>query len=249
MEPSLAVPDQLRPVLDELRKLEPLFHLANDGMAAHELASLMEPHFWEVGASGRRYSREFVLGVLAQRQQHPDDEAWETRDFHCAEIAPHNYLLTYTLVQPGRITRRATLWRRHPGGWKAVYHQGTVAEGPPDPTASRSDPPAAERLRKPLPAGYRQGIVSAITIFIGFSLAFLRFWAFEAPGAWNLLAILETLVLAIPIGLEIYALFRSLRVSDDDEHEYMITVRWFVASVITMLVSIVFAAVVLSGAK
>ena len=35
---------------------------------------------------------------------------------------------------------------------------------------------------------------------------------------------------------------------DDDEDEYAKTMRWFVASVITMFVAIVFAAVVLSGA-
>ena len=102
--------------------------------------------------------------------------------------------------------------------------------------------------RRPLPNGYRQGIVSAITIFIGFSLAFLRFWAFEAPGEWTPRSILAAMILGIPIALEIYALFRSLRVADDDEDEYAKTMRWFVASVITMFVAIVFAAVVLSGA-
>jgi len=114
---------------------------------------------------------------------------------------------------------------------------------------SDSAPPATPTPRepKPLPAGYRQGIVSAITIFIGFSLAFLRFWAFEAPGNWTTRSIVATVVLAIPIVLEIYALFRSLRVADDDEHEYAITVRWFVASVIGMLLSVIVAAVVSSG--
>jgi hypothetical protein len=44
------------------------------------------------------------------------------------EVAPGNYLLTYTLRQPGRVTRRATLWRRTGGGWQAIYHQGTVVQ-------------------------------------------------------------------------------------------------------------------------
>jgi hypothetical protein len=36
------------------------------------------------------------------------------------------YLLTYTLVQPIRLTRRSTLWHQIHGQWKAIYHQGTL---------------------------------------------------------------------------------------------------------------------------
>jgi len=109
-----------------------------------------------------------------------------------------------------------------------------------------NEPPESER--RPLPAGYRQGIVSAITIFIGFSLTFLRFWFFEAPGDWTPRSIVAAIAIVIPILLEIYALFRSLRVADDDEAEYTKTIRWFVASVIAMLCGVMFSAVVLSVA-
>ena len=37
-----------------------------------------------------------------------------------------------------------------------------------------------------LPSGYRQGLINALAIFIGFALVFLRYWAFEAPGEWTL---------------------------------------------------------------
>ena len=33
-----------------------------------------------------------------------------------------------------------------------------------------------------LPVGYRQGVISAITVVLGFSLLFLRFWGFELEG-------------------------------------------------------------------
>lgn len=36
------------------------------------------------------------------------------------------YLLTYTLQQPNRITRRLTVWQQTKNGWLAIYHQGTV---------------------------------------------------------------------------------------------------------------------------
>jgi hypothetical protein len=56
------------------------------------------------------------------------DDPWEAREFQCREIAPNNYLLTYTLTQGARVTRRSTVWRRHGATWKIVYHQGTIVE-------------------------------------------------------------------------------------------------------------------------
>ena len=44
--------------------------------------------------------------------------------------------------------------------------------------------PTSERQHRPLPQGYRQGIITAITVLLGFSLAFFRFWGFEASGEW-----------------------------------------------------------------
>jgi hypothetical protein len=38
------------------------------------------------------------------------------------------YLLTYTLFQGERTTRRSTIWERTSDGWQAVFHQGTVVE-------------------------------------------------------------------------------------------------------------------------
>ena len=63
----------------------------------------MAETFWETGASGRRYSREYCLGILEQRMREPVVGVWETSEFHCMEIAPDNYLLTYTLLQGERL--------------------------------------------------------------------------------------------------------------------------------------------------
>ncbi len=120
-----------------------------------------------------------------------------------------------------------------------------------DPTSQKQSLPtndaAGPGSHRPLPAGYRQGIVTAITVFIGFSLAFLRFWAFEAPGDWTPRAVMATVALCIPIAMEIYALFRALRVADDDETEYARTMHWFIASIVVMLVAVFISAAVLSG--
>jgi hypothetical protein len=126
MEPELATEARLLPILEQLRNREPIFHRPEFGTTRADFEAMTEPDFWEVGASGRRYSREYVLNVLEERYRQPFDDDWQTSDFHCREIAADNYLLTYTLRQGERITRRATLWRHTAQGWKSVYHQGTL---------------------------------------------------------------------------------------------------------------------------
>lgn len=37
------------------------------------------------------------------------------------------------------------------------------------------------RPHVPLPAGYRQGIITAVTVLIGFSLLFFRYWDLNSP--------------------------------------------------------------------
>jgi hypothetical protein len=128
MEPTLSTARHLLAVLEELKRREPIFHRPELGTARGDFESMTDPSFWEVGASGRRYSREFILDTLENRMLQGYEDIWETLDFHCLEIAPENYLVTYTLLQGARVTRRATLWRRTSSGWKILYHQGTVVD-------------------------------------------------------------------------------------------------------------------------
>lgn len=86
--------------------------------------------------------------------------------------------------------------------------------------------------RATLPVGYRQGIITAITVFIGFSLAFLRFWAFEASGQWTTRPFVELVILLIPIFGLLYGLYRALLVEHHDEVTYKFTIKWFVWSVL-----------------
>jgi hypothetical protein len=111
-----------------LKLREPIFHHPEFGTTRRDYEAMTDPNFWEVGASGRRYSREFVLETLENRAPDPDESTWLTRDFQCREIAADNFLITYTLHQEKRVTRRATLWRRTAAGWKILYHQGTIVE-------------------------------------------------------------------------------------------------------------------------
>lgn len=119
MEPNLATEQKLLPILEELQRREPIFHRPEFGTTRADFEAMTEPDFWEIGASGRRYSRQYVLDILEQRYRQPFEDDWQTSDFHCREIAANNYLLTYTLRQGPRITRRATLWRHTAHGWRS----------------------------------------------------------------------------------------------------------------------------------
>lgn len=128
-EPTLTTDERLLPVLDELRQQEPLFHRSELGTRREDLEHIAEAGFWEVGASGRRYSREYVLSASAARYASGEPDEWEASGFHCRELGPETFLLTYTLAQGPRLSRRATIWRRSAPGWQAVYHQGTLVAG------------------------------------------------------------------------------------------------------------------------
>ncbi len=126
MAPEIHTPNELQPLLAELREREDRFHAASFSATPEDFDRIVAPDFWEIGASGRRYSRAFCLQVLAERAATPPEDAWQTRDWHVRELGPGHALLSYTLVQPGRVTLRATVWRNAPQGWQAVFHQGTV---------------------------------------------------------------------------------------------------------------------------
>lgn len=115
----------LKSVLDELRTLEPLIYAANSGVPRSGFENLLAQDFWEVGASGRVYTRDFVLSTLEERQKNPREEVWSAYDFSVRKIEGSHYLLTYALQQPTRLSRRATLWQMTMDGWKMLYHQGT----------------------------------------------------------------------------------------------------------------------------
>jgi hypothetical protein len=134
------VDPELQPVLEELRYREPIFHRAAFGKNTADFGRVMAPDSWEVGASGRGYRREFILRGF---EQYPPVDAevagWTCTDFGLRALGPGTYLLTYTLDQAGRLTRRATIWRRSNDGWQILYHQGTIVSADEDDTIPSKD--------------------------------------------------------------------------------------------------------------
>jgi hypothetical protein len=106
--------------------LEPIFHNPAHGTTREALESMTDESFWEIGASGRRYSRSYVVDTNFRLASATHHKKWETEDFYCQQIAPETYLLTFTLHQEWRTSHRATIWRRAENGWKMVFHQGTA---------------------------------------------------------------------------------------------------------------------------
>jgi hypothetical protein len=122
----------LVPILTELMAREPLLDRRELVHSAETFETETADDFWEVGASGRVYSRDVVRAVVLRRLRdgEPDPvvaEGWTTEDHGIRQLGPDTYLVTYQLNGQGRRTRRATVWRSSPGkGWHALYHQGTV---------------------------------------------------------------------------------------------------------------------------
>jgi hypothetical protein len=132
MEPVLITDPELSHVLQELILREPIFHRPELGTMRADFKRMTLSDFWEVGASGRRYSRSYVIDELERRygvagEDHAPD-SWKTSGFHCRRLSGDVYLLTYTLLQGERKTRRTTVWQQTMDGWKVVFHQGTVVQ-------------------------------------------------------------------------------------------------------------------------
>ena len=128
-------PDLLR-LLDELIRIEPIFHTTEFGTTPADLQRRMSPSYWEVGASGRRYSRDFILHNFEQTPPIDAHAAgWQATDHALRRLGPQTVLLTYNLQQGPRLSRRATIWQHSPEGWLVVYHQGTIVSANEDDVA------------------------------------------------------------------------------------------------------------------
>ena len=122
-----------------------------------------------------------------------------------------------------------------------------MAQGEAQPAPHADPAPGGAPPLRPPPPGYRQGIITAITVLLGFSLTFLRFWGFEAPGEWTIRSAIAAGAIALAVLMQIRALARSLRIADDDELEYARTARWLFGSALLLLVGVGLALLVDAG--
>jgi len=107
----------------------------------------------------------------------------------------------------------------------------------------QTDSPATEQQHRTVPVGYRQGLITAITVLLGFSLTFLRYWSLEMPGEWTAQSIVATVALCVALLLQIIALARSLRLEDDQPREYRRTVLCFTTSTAVLMLGLLLVAI------
>jgi len=96
-----------------------------------------------------------------------------------------------------------------------------------------------------VPKGYRQGVITTIALFSSLSIAFLRFWSFEAPGSWTPASAGAAILTGAGIALQLIALFRALDVRDDVLSHYRVTVRLFLAGMVIVIIGATISAIVL----
>ena len=90
------------------------------------VAALLTDDFFEFGASGRVWTREATLELLAAENYMPP----EVEEFACRELCVGVVLATYRAVRAAEDGKRAetlrcSIWTRASGAWQMCFHQGT----------------------------------------------------------------------------------------------------------------------------
>ncbi|KJY25806.1 DUF4440 domain-containing protein [Streptomyces katrae] len=116
-------------IAGELRLMDPSVR-----MSRALARQLLDPHFVEVGASGRRWTYEEMLAALPEMTGAAEDgPRYEPSEMVGVVLAPGLVHLTYETTIDGNRARRSSLWRRRgaEGEWRMYYHQATPvpAEG------------------------------------------------------------------------------------------------------------------------
>jgi hypothetical protein len=91
-----------------------------------------------------------------------------------------------------------------------------------------------------LKTGYRQGLITSITVLLTASLLFFRFAVFEqASGPWTNWGTASALLVGISILLQLYALWRALQPEDEQISIYKVTLNWFAVAMVLLVLSFV----------
>jgi hypothetical protein len=86
------------------------------------VSALLSKDFQEFGASGRVWSREQILELLATESYDPPT----MEDFKCHCLAEEVVLVTYRTVRKGESAAlRSSIWIKEAGVWRIRFHQGT----------------------------------------------------------------------------------------------------------------------------
>ena len=93
------------------------------------VAALLSDDFVEFGSSGRKWTREQILDLLATEEFMPPT----IDNFECRQISERIILVTYRTLRTNAETGesvaslRSSLWSMQSGKWLLCFHQGTPA--------------------------------------------------------------------------------------------------------------------------
>lgn len=89
--------------------------------------AMLHASFTEIGRSGRLWTRDEILAMLADETR---GESPQTDEWQFTELAPHSVLVTYAIVRDGGVfSRHSSIWDLSTGEPRLRFHQGTrVAE-------------------------------------------------------------------------------------------------------------------------
>lgn len=93
------------------------------------LLELLAPDFLEVGASGRLWDRDSILGMLQEESADEEATAIEVIDLHGRVLAPGVIQVVWESRSGGRRARRTSTWCERGHRWQQVHHQGTPLAG------------------------------------------------------------------------------------------------------------------------
>lgn len=94
-----------------------------------QVSALLAEDFIEFGSSGRRWTRNEILNLLATEVYDPP----AVEDFECRFISDGVVLVTYRAVRLNlkthnrSVSLRSSLWTKESGVWLLRFHQGTQA--------------------------------------------------------------------------------------------------------------------------
>ncbi len=107
----------------ELLALEDTMWRAETRWDRDYMLRTLAPDFFEVGRSGRSYTRDEILELSG------GEIDATLRDVVVRPVSADVALLTYVsevrYPEEVQVSNRSSLWVRGPGGWKLQFHQGT----------------------------------------------------------------------------------------------------------------------------
>ena len=101
----------------ELQLMDPAFRKDRAAVSA-----LLAKDFREFGVSGREWSREAILELLATEPSRPVPEV---EDFRVQPLTADAVLVTYRTIRPEIQANRSSIWIQSASGWQVLFHQGT----------------------------------------------------------------------------------------------------------------------------